>query len=282
MKWTHALIAGSAIILLTNAVVLGGAVYNRSGEAESQLSLTQRELNRSIAYSKNDNSGIELSLNWRIEQATQNEYSDSGMYLERYGTPIWLDKAKMAALGFDVERLADVAEYGRSKLQAQSKEVLLVLESNGPAYRRQLQRSEEYFAQAEKLLEAAPDNGELKSKAKNAKRIFNNEQLHSSRLYVVDAGLDLQALRAAYPDRAHHAIVHGLMIPSTVRERNEILVGGNITQLYAGRINVPFAYRQVFGDMVACEVTVAFGKRLEPWIVAASKGIAMKQTEENK
>ena len=46
MTWSrrHTLIAGIALIALTNAVALIGVWYNRSGEPESALRLTQREL----------------------------------------------------------------------------------------------------------------------------------------------------------------------------------------------------------------------------------------------
>jgi hypothetical protein len=55
-KWTVTLIAGSALILLTNAVVLSGAAYNRSGDAESQMRLSQRELQHYRLYEHKDNS----------------------------------------------------------------------------------------------------------------------------------------------------------------------------------------------------------------------------------
>jgi len=46
MTWSrkHTLIIGIALMALTNAVALIGVAYNRSGEPESELRLTQREL----------------------------------------------------------------------------------------------------------------------------------------------------------------------------------------------------------------------------------------------
>jgi hypothetical protein len=81
----------------------------------------------------------------------------------------------------------------------------------------------------------------------------------------------VQKLRTAYPDRAHYAIVHGLIRPATMQIKNESRIGGNIAEVHANSVNVPFAYRQVFNNAEPYEVTVAFGKRLEPWFVAASK-----------
>jgi hypothetical protein len=270
MKWSHTLIAGSAIVLLTNAVALGGVAYNRSGEAESQLQLTQRELNRSYSYSRKDNSGITLTLNWRFEQAELNDFN-FGMYSSRWGNPVWLDKAKMAELGFDVEKLGSAAEYGRRYKESQPKEVLLVLELNDRAYQHHLQRTGEYAEESRKLLAASPANAEMQRKAKNAEENYKHELEKGSRLFAIDAGLDVLALRAAYPDRARYAIVHGLIRPTTAQIKNETRIGGNITELHAGLVNVPLDKRQVFNDPASYEVTVAFGKRLEPWIVAASR-----------
>ena len=45
-KWTrgHTLAIGIALIVLTNAVALGGVWWNRSATPESALTLSQREL----------------------------------------------------------------------------------------------------------------------------------------------------------------------------------------------------------------------------------------------
>lgn len=250
MKWPHTLIAGSALILLTNAVALGGAGYNRSGEAESQLAFTQRELNQS--YSGSDNSGITLSLNWRI--ATKN-----GKYFDgRWETPVWLDKAKMVELGFDMDKFS--AQSGSlQRGDAGAREVLLVLELNGQTYQQALQRAKEN-------LEQTSPKGK-----KDAEENYQDELLRNSRLFVIDAGTDLSKLRTTYPDRGRYAIVHGLI---------HLYALGNISKLHAEFVNVPLRYRQVFEGGSPFDATVAFGKRLEPWIVAAMKTTVAKQTEE--
>jgi hypothetical protein len=273
MKWSHTLIAAGALILLTNAVALLGAAYNRSDDPESQLQLTQRELQHSTWHSGKDNSGITLSLSWRFEQTRKDDFC-TGYYLGMWGTPVWLDKAKMAELGFDVDRLAATSEYGRRNKEVQPREALLVLELNDRVYQRQLLDTKECVEQARKLLKAAPNSEELKRKAKSAEESYKNEQQTNSRLFVIDAGLDAQKLRARYPDRARYAIVHGVVRPHTEWEKGVTRIGGNISELHAERINVPLTYRQVFNDSKPYEVTVAFGKRLEPWIIRASRTAA--------
>ncbi|MBU1777038.1 MAG: DUF4824 family protein, partial [Gammaproteobacteria bacterium] len=267
MKWSHTLIAGGAIILLTNAVALGGVAYNRSGEPESQLQLTQRELNRSYTFSRKDNSGITLSLNWRFEQAELNEYN-LGMYSGRWGNPVWLDKDKLVQLGFDVEKLAATQDYRQRNKEFQPKEVLLVLELDDRAYRHHLQRTREYLEESRRLLAASPANTEMQRKAKSAEENYKSEVETGSRLFVIDAGLDLDALRAAYPDHKRYAILHGLIRPADIHIKNQTVIGGNISELHAGLINVPLDKRQVLSGSDPYEVTVAFGKRLEPWIIS--------------
>ena len=108
------LAAGAALILLANAVALLGVYLNRSGEAESRMLLTQREL--SLPWGRGmarENSGLALALNWRVLDAGTGEYYGSG-FGTNGGMPDWLDQAKMAALGFDTAAVAaDNAERRR-------------------------------------------------------------------------------------------------------------------------------------------------------------------------
>lgn len=272
MNWRHTLIAGSAIILLTNAVALGGAAWNRSGEPESRLPLTQRELN---ARSGHDNSGMTLTLNWRFEQTSLDEYN-FGMYASHRGMPQWLDRAKLAALGFDVLKLDGAEEYGRRRIAFEPKEALVVLELDGPAWQRHLQRTQEYVAETGKLLVASPANAEMRRKAKNADENYKHEQDKGSRLFAIDAGRDLATLRASYPDRSRYAIVHGLIRPSSTRLKDKTVLGGYISELHAERINVPLRLRQVFEGGSSFTATVTFGQRLEPWLETAARASAVK------
>lgn len=272
-KWTRTLLVGSALIVLTNGVALFGVYANRGDTPESQLILTQRELQASTWNFGRDNSGITLRLNWRFETAEQKNY-DYGVYSGQWGMPAWLNQVKMAELGFDADKLAGPADYGRRK-ELQSKEVLLVLELDGQAYQHQLQRVREYAENERAQLEAVPNSEEHKRKTRTAEQNYQQEQTRNSRLFVVDAGLDLQKLRTTYPDRARYAIVHGLIRPYTMNnDRNETRIAGTISEVYGSLINVPFERRHVFNNSSPYEVTVAYGKRLEPWIVAASRSAA--------
>ena len=61
------LAAGAALIVLANAVALTGVYLNRSGEPDSRVVLSQRELGMTWGWQADrDNSGMVLGLNWRV------------------------------------------------------------------------------------------------------------------------------------------------------------------------------------------------------------------------
>lgn len=277
-NWKQTLIAGSAIILLTNAVALGGAAYNRSGEAESRLLLAERELGHSYSYAGREDSGLALSLNWRFEQPEQAEYSYA-LNAGRWGMPVWLDSAKLGQLGFAVGKLSASPESGQSYRDHETREVLLVLELGGAAWQRYLQRLAAQVEQSRKLLAAAPDNKELQGKLKSAEDSLRREQNRGSRLFAVDAGLELASLRASYPDRSRYAIVHGLVRPGSMYVNKQAVIGGYITELHGDVINVPLQFRRAFEHESSFQATVAFGQRLEPWLESASPIKPVKESQ---
>lgn len=287
MTWsrTHTVIAGLGLIALTNVVALLGVVYNRSGEPEAKLGLTQRELHTPYrGYGNRENSGLALGLAWRVldEESVATQFY-AWRYATTGGTPAWLDKAKMQALGFDTSApYADSDPRGRARYDKQlPREVLLVLELDGPAYRRSLELATQYAARDEAKLAAIPGDKELGTRAKNAREALEWETHRNSRLFVVDAGLEAAALRAKYPDAGRNALVHG-QVRLENRSRNSGNVRGYVRGLSIESINVPFSLRDVFESAVQVndsdqrnrapfEATVAFGKRLEPWITEATK-----------
>ncbi|MGH8703341.1 MAG: DUF4824 family protein, partial [Burkholderiales bacterium] len=132
---THTLIAGLALIALTNAIALGGVAWNRSGEPESVVKLTQRELGQSYwSISDRETGGMELSVRWRVVTTVPHE----SFYPDHYGAPEWLDREKLAALGFDVSRRPDARRRYQRLLP---REALVVLEIDGPARQKALERA---------------------------------------------------------------------------------------------------------------------------------------------
>lgn len=278
-RWT--LLAGLGLIGVINALALGGVAYNRSGEPESVLRLSERELHRPWNWRGSaEDSGLALRLQWRVPNA-ERDPPDVATYYDppgRYGMPAWLDRNKLAALGFDVSRPLS-AEDGSGVFSRQlSREVLLVLEHDGPAYRRALERVQAHVERQAALAAANPGKAEFEQRAKSAREALGREESENSRLFVVDAGLDHAALRAAYPSRTQYAVVRGRIRPGIVGRGDKTEPGGYIQSLSIDEVNVPHDFRTVFdraprmgrgtpaGDPF--EATVAFGSRLEPWITA--------------
>lgn len=284
MTWsrTRTFVAGAVLILATNGVALLGVAYNRSDKGDGLLRLTQRELQLPFGWRlEGENSGIALTLRWR---SPVEEGADAHVPAIDYsgGAPAWLDKRKLAALGFDVSRPEDT-DSGRMHYGKQlDREALLVLELDGPACRQALERARLHTAREEALLAANPGSKEFERRAQAASQWLEREERASSRLFLVDAGLDATALRAKYPDRARYAIVSGQVRPWVIGDKTKSRLSGRVT-LNVGRINVPHAFRPVFEPLLQrtsrgrpdaqppFEVAVAFGQRLEPWIKAASE-----------
>lgn len=199
--WTRkrTLIAGIALIALTNAIALTGVAYNRSGPPEAVLKLPR--------------------------------------------------------------------------------EVLLVLEFDGEAYQEALRSTREYSAQQEALRTANPGKKEFEDRARHGDELVKQEVHDNSRLFVIDAGLDAAALRAKYPDSSKYAIARGRVVPSLGWESKSPELTGVVSELNISEVNVPSSLRGYFtspqhqyapSSASPYEVTLAIGKRLEPWIMGVT------------
>jgi hypothetical protein len=274
------LAAGAALILLVNVVALSGVYFNRSGEPDARLTLSQRELGVPWDWRvPRDNSGLVLGLNWRVPDGSAVEYSYGG-YGYHGGTPDWLDEPRMKALGFDTAAVAESGE-GRRRFERQlPREALLVLELAGPSWQQALERARVNAARHEAARLANADSKEFVAKAKHAQ--VKNEETRNSRLFAIDLGLDRAALRAKYPDRGRYLILKATLRPRLETQDKKTRVTGYVSELAVQRINVPHALRPVLepglrklphtpiAPDAMFEATVAVGQRLEPWIEAIS------------
>lgn len=269
--------AGALLILLANAVALTGVYLNRSGAAESRLTLSQRELTQPWGWGMaREDSGLALGLSWRLFDAGAGDYY--GGYGLSGGTPEWLDAAKMAALGFDTTMPAEGYAGRRRFERALPREVLLVLELAGPVWQQALERARDNAARHEAARLANADSKEFAEKAKRAQEQVKREENLNSRLFAVDAGLDRAALRARYPDRSRYAILRATLRPQLVTREQATRVSGYVSALAVTRINVPHALRPALepalrqhrrtadDPSLKFDATLAIGQRLEPWI----------------
>lgn len=281
--WTraHTLIAGAGLIVLTNAVALGGAYFNRSGEAEAHVVLTERELGFGWeAMDRHENSGLALELNWRVERIGDEgiDYGLSGKFTQ----PAWLDQARMAALGFDTPSPSETAGVDEATepryRRQQARGVVLVLEYAGPSWQRALVRARNAAARNAAAAAANPGSEKLAGEAKSAAERAASESSANSRLFAVDAGTDAAALRARYPDRGRYLILKGQVRPAVLFGKGKLIFGGRISDIAVNRINVPLDLRGELDRIREApgqrgpnsppryEVRLATGQRLEPWI----------------
>jgi hypothetical protein len=216
--------------------------------------------------------------------AEENRFSDYGNF-----RPIaWLDRDKLAALGFDVATPPSVGDGDTHYRRMLGRDVLLVLEFDGPARARALQAARDILALREREIAANPERADLAQRLQSAQQGLQREEQDATRLFIVDAGLDETALRQRYSDRTHYAIVHGNVRPFVTRDGVSAELYGVVTAVRCESLNVPLQFRasvpiQEPTNVIAryparaekrppFTVEVAFGRHLEPWILSAHAG----------
>lgn len=273
---TRALLVGVALIVATNAVVLGGVAYNRSGTPDSTLQLTERELQiRTWSWPENENSSIDVDLRWRVPEIEQaDRYGGSW-----YGTLPWLKAERLQELGFEVSGDLESDEVRERLRRQSSRRAWFVLEHDGPAYARQLDSVTRRVAREEALAQTNAGKEEFQYRLKAAHDDYRAEQHSQSRLFVIDSAPEEAGLRARYPDRRKYLIVPGSIDLAVTGEPGPRRLIGYIDQIDVSTIRVPHTYRALvepFTERTVTadpreprfEATVHFGRRFEPWIAA--------------
>ena len=286
--------AGILVLILTNAVALTGVAYNRISPPDSVLTLTERELypQWSWMWREGENSGSSVRLQFRTESVPNPRLEETAGWdafsaYGGFGSVRWLDKDKLAALGFDVDTLSAAAKSGRHYERLSEREVLLVLELDGPAYARVLQDARDRVTHLEQRAAAEPEDKQTAQRLRRARDDLEGQEHHASRLFVVDAGLDQATLRQRYPDGTQYAIVRGSVSPfaipdPTIPDLTSTTLYGRVTAVRCDSIQVPLQFQgavHVIGGthvgprtLPRSIIQVAFGRRLEPWIVSAHAG----------
>lgn len=266
-----ALLTGLVMIIVGNTVALTGIYYNRSGMPDAKITMTQREL-RIPYYSsfQSENSGIAFNLEWRT-------INDNSNYVSHWGTPDWLNKSKLTELGFNTHYSETAPHAYRYYRKMLPREAYVVLEYNGPVYAMQLKQAQEKLKQQERLSREFPDNKKYQSALKRAKIALENERDSNSRLIAIDAGADRNALRRKYPDRSRYIIATAQISIGLYTNKYKTYLAGTIQALNINSITAPYAIRRQLEPYLGSnnyskwqnlkyKVTVAYGKRLEPWI----------------
>jgi len=271
------LLAACALLLATNLVVLLGVGYNRSGEPEARLVLTERELRP--GYVEKENTGLWL----RLEATDVEPWKVSG--------PGWFDQKKLEGLGFDCSVPVEKESAELFYEKALPRHVFAVLELDGDAWRTYI------AAREQDLLHPPPGRQESRSFEERQKSL-EAERVGHSRLFVIDVGRDREELRRRYADREHF-IVSGAVARLSLQRSwddktktwKDARLEGYVSEILPSEIHVPLGMRKVLDDLRAqakpdgsagwldysgymtwlqgpprYQVTLRYGRRLEPWI----------------
>lgn len=254
-----------AVVVLSNIVVLSGISFNRSGDPESAVELTERELQLPYYFQK-ENSGLALRLDWSSSESE-------------------LNAEKLKSIGFDIDDRAiadeDFTEQGMRFLP---KEVFVVLEYDGGAHQAYLARLEKEL-QESKQSDPNINNKLRKLDPKWFEQRLKRAQNSDSRLYAIDIGTDPVELRSRYADRSRYIIAKGLVSVSPDYGTKKFT--GRISELSVDEIHVPIEHRKIFEPMMTenardasaepddprlprYKVKLAYGSRHEPWIQSVS------------
>jgi hypothetical protein len=155
-----------------------------------------------------------------------------------------------------------------------------VLENNGAAYREAVHSAESELAKETAAQAANSGDKKLRDTLQRAEDRLQHERITKSRLFAIDAGLDPLRLREKYNDRTRFIIAQGVVEPGYVFSNKEKEVTGHIKGLSVATLHVPLNQRNVLDIFLTqirrkdafqsprYEVKLAYGSRLEPWIVS--------------
>lgn len=266
---------GLAVIVIANAFALGGAAWNRSGQPESQLAVSERELRVLSAYPpRTENSGVTLRLQWCVGDSTsmaagmgEGMASEGNCYNR---SPDWLTANRLRELGFDLSVPPSDPRAQRYYSHQLARPALFVFELGGNWQDRALEANRAALAAREAVLALTPDSALLQREVRSMRRRVDWIENGMTRLYLIDAGSSLESLRARYPDRSRYAILSGTVKPAlrrwSVVPKDSLWIGGEIGRISGENMNVKAAYQDRL-DEKTFALTLGIGKRLEPWII---------------
>lgn len=265
---------GFVLVAAVNIVVLSGVAANRSGEPECKISLSERELQLPYTIDK-ENSGLALRLTWRILDKDDQYRSTTS-----WNSPAWFNTDKLEELGFKIQDRINSSGDSAFDRKILPKEVFVVLENDGEPYREAVKRAESALAREEGLLKTHPDDKELRANHERAEQRLQRERTAESRLFAIDVGLDPEELRKKYSDRTRFILASGKVQPRYDWDKKKE-VSGYISELSIASIHVPRKHRRILDSIVAqgrsrgmtfepprYQVELAYGSRLEPWVVS--------------
>jgi len=247
-----------ALVLAANAVVLAGVAWNRMGEPSAVLELTEREV--AVPYRR-----------WGARESM-------GVALAIQRTPRsddWLDRDKLAELGFDVDDGRIRQSRGWRDFERRA---YVALEYDGPAFEALLA---EENARIETMRADVASGEATRQQLERAQAALRHIANAESRLVAVDASRSAEVLRARYPEPRRYAVMRAIVRMQVFGGRSgepEQVLRGRVGRLMPARIHVPRRFHDAleqatgerqrdFGQAPRFRAAVKFGRRLEPWLV---------------
>lgn len=282
---------GCGLVLLTNLVILGAAVANRRGGPEAELRLTERELALPSARQQDDSA---LFLRLRLTDDMPDAYRDTARWRGYRLPPVnlaWLDRDKLRELGFRTDVDPADPEAEDHYRHAMTRRGFVVLEYEGPAWDRWIADREAEVAGLASEVEAGTKGA---ADLEDAGAVLALDRAFRSRLFPIDAGIDVVALRRRHADSGRHVIVPAIFHPRVLRpDDGPPRLTGVVQGTVVRWIHVPFSLRDAFEEWLPeeswdayyrrkreearegwpsptrprFEATLAFGRRMEPWLV---------------
>jgi hypothetical protein len=274
----YGLILSLVLVLVVNGFVLVGVAYNRSGDPDSQVVLTERELRLPyyLGRSERENTGIWLALDW-------NRYDYISPEERAHDPYVWFDKTLLETVGFACTLSAENPKAPDHYYRMLPRRVYAVLEIGGTVW-------EDWNGfQQEKLaaLEVARKSGrKTEDEYHKEKERIERSIRNSSRLFVVNVGKAPEPLRLRFPDRSRYIITPALVgvhvVPLSAGPGNKTpkRIQGYVREILIDHVHVPLSMGMPLETALSdeaktgrkdrvthYEVTLRYGKRYEPWIV---------------
>jgi hypothetical protein len=281
----YGILLAIGLVLVTNVWVIAGVVYNRSGDPEAMITLTEREVPK--FRQSRENTGLFLRLKWSMPG-----YQIPGRFDPE---PNWLGHKQLEELGFRTDfpvTASNAYDYYRHQLP---RPAYIVLEMEGPAWKEWKQKATAHLHKLRADLAQATDAGKKKT-LKRQIEDMKQRLVKQSRLFAVDGGSDAEALRAKYPDRTRYIIAQGIVrirldysFPRNdpARDKRRPFLSGYIQKISVNILHIPHLYRERFLQLTSkpryisftgpegiakkvqaprYAITLNYGKKYEPWI----------------
>lgn len=288
----YGLIMSIILLLLVNVFVLCGVYYNRSGNTEAYIELTERELSLEsfdfFSYAlDNENSGISMRLRLGTDSYNFHLPNDD-----------WFNKKKLEEIGFDCSKPLSDPKAQLYYQKMLSRKTYVVLEYEGKAWEKSKLAAE---AELREAAREAQQGEKTKERYQETKNRIERYLKNGSHLFAVDVSNDPVSLRKKYSDFSQYIIT-----PAEVRihfnegtesckcndnKKKPPALSGHVQQILVKEIHVPPGKRKIPEKLLKKEkkdnpegirfagisldgeirepyykVILKYGNRYEPWI----------------